>query len=293
MTDKPSYYLGYSEDDLTVVRKCCLYIATKLGDLLEDIVVVGGLVPPLLIQGDGQQVVSELPPPLTTPVGTKDLDLALGVSLLETGRYTELSARLRNAGFSPDENPDGNLALQRWRLEEPHFVTVDFLIQPSMEDDCGGRPRHIEHDFSATITPGLHLAFRNRVKIEMRGRTILKEWAERDVWVCGAGAFIVLKALATRGRGENKDCYDLAHMLDAVMFNDSSRNDLLSFFSEHRNDSQVQEALSIIEQDFTRQDGTGPMRAATFLRNEPDDEIQADVVGLVTRLLDEVEDLIG
>ena len=293
MTDKPSHYLGYSEDDLIAVKRCCLYIATKIGDLLDDIVIVGGLVPPLLIQGDGQERESELLPPLTTPVGTKDLDLALAISLLETGRYTELSDRLRNAGFSNDENTRGNATLERWRLKEPYIVTVDFLIQPSSEEDCGGDSRHLEGDFSAFITPGLHLAFSDRKKVEMRDYTIFDEWAEREVWVCGAGAFIVLKALATRGRGENKDCYDLAHMLNAVMFDESLRNDVLSFFSEHRNDSQVQEALSIIKRDFTRQDGTGPMRAARFLRNEPDDEIQADVVGLAARLLDEVEDLTG
>ncbi len=293
MTDKPAHYLGYSEDDLIVVRKCCLYIATKIGDLLDDIVIVGGLVPPLLIPGDGQPEESELPPPLTTPVGTKDLDLALAISLLETGRYTELSDRLRNAGFSYDENTKGHATLERWRLKEPYFVTVDFLIQPSSEEDHGGESRHLEGDFSAFITPGLHLAFSDRKKVGLRGHTIFDEWAERDVWVCGAGAFIVLKALATRGRGENKDCYDLAHMLYAVLFDESLRKDVLSFFAEHRNDSQVQEALSIIRQDFTRPDGIGPIRAARFLRNEPDDEIQADVVGLATRLLDEVGDLIG
>ena len=178
-------------------------------------------------------------------------------------------------------------------MKEPYLVTVDFLIQPSSEEDCGGDSRHLEGDFSAFITPGLHLAFSDRKKVEMRDYTIFDEWAEREVWVCGAGAFIVLKALATRGRGENKDCYDLAHMLNAVMFDESLRNDVLSFFSEHRNDSQVQKALSIIIQDFTRQDGVGPMRAARFLRNEPDDEIQADVVGLAARLLGEVEDLTG
>jgi len=33
--------------------------------------------------------------------------------------------------------------------------------------------------------------------------------AKRDVYVCGPGAFVVLKALAFRKRGENKDAYDL------------------------------------------------------------------------------------
>lgn len=292
MTDKPSYYLGYSDDDLITVERCCLYIATRIGDLLDDIVIVGGLVPPLLIQQDRHADGLDMLPPLTTPVGTKDLDLALGISLLDSERYKELSVRLRHAGFYNDTNTVGNSTPQRWRLKEPHFVTVDFLVQPSREGDRGGYPRHLERDFSATIIPGLHLAFLDRKKIRMQGLTLLDERVEREVWVCGSGAFIVLKALATRGRGDEKDCYDLAHMLNAVMRDRSSYDDLLSFLYTNRNDPQVQEALSILNQDFTQLDGVGPMRAASFLRLGPDDEIQADVVGLVTLLLGDLGELI-
>ncbi len=291
MAGKPSHYLGYSDDDLIAVKRCCLYIATRVGDLLDDIVIVGGLVPPLLLQQDIDQGELSLLPPLTTPVGTRDLDLALGISLIETERYKELSARLRDAGFYNDTNSDGNLTRQRWRLMEPHFVTVDFLVQPSREGDCGGYPRHLERDFSATIIPGLHLAFLDRKKVRLRGFTILDERAEREVWVCGPGAFVVLKALATKGRGDEKDYYDLAHMLNAAMQDRPSYDSLLLFLHNNRHDPQVQEALSILDQDFTHLDGVGPMRAASFLRGGPDDEIQADVVGLVVRLLGDMEDL--
>ena len=255
---------------------------------MDDIVIVGGLVPPLLIQQDVHSGEPDLLPPLTTPVGTRDLDLALGISLLETERYKELSARLRQAGFFNDTNTDGHSTHQRWRLKEPHFVTVDFLVQPSREDDRGGYPRHLERDFSAIIIPGLHLAFLDRKKIRIQGYTILDEKAEREVWVCGSGAFIVLKALASRGRGEEKDYYDLAHMLNAMMHERSFYDDLLSFLDNNRNDPQVQEALSILKQDFTHLDGVGPMRAASFLGVGLDDEIRADVVGLATRLLEDV-----
>ena len=47
----------------------------------------------------------------------------------------------------------------------------------------------------------------------LEGRTILGETAQRPVRVCGAGAFVVLKALAFHIRGENKDAYDLLYML--------------------------------------------------------------------------------
>lgn len=39
------------------------------------------------------------------------------------------------------------------------------------------------------------------------------EDATRDVWVCGPGAHVVLKAPAFASRGENKDAYDLFYVV--------------------------------------------------------------------------------
>ena len=39
----------YKREDVEIVKQTCLYVATKLGDFLDDLVVVGGLVPSLLI----------------------------------------------------------------------------------------------------------------------------------------------------------------------------------------------------------------------------------------------------
>ncbi len=50
------------------------------------------------------------------------------------------------------------------------------------------------------ITPGLELAFKDRIKITLEGYTIFGEKAKRDVYICGPGAFVVLKALALRKR---------------------------------------------------------------------------------------------
>jgi len=45
MDDRPTTALEYSPESVKLVRSASLYLATKLGDLLEDIVIVGGLVP--------------------------------------------------------------------------------------------------------------------------------------------------------------------------------------------------------------------------------------------------------
>lgn len=95
MLGKPATLEGYSGEDLRLVRSVCLYAATVLGDLLDDLVIVGGLAPSLLIDQ------RELPIGLDAHLGTRDLDLGLALSILEEERYEELSARLRDAGFAP------------------------------------------------------------------------------------------------------------------------------------------------------------------------------------------------
>lgn len=287
--NKPSSYIGYSGDDLEIVRRCCLYLATKLGSLSNDIVVVGGLVPSLLNDHLSPCGMSESDSPLAMVSGTKDLDLGLALSILDEKRYMELSDLLKRAGFIPDQNSDGKPTRQRWRITDPYFVTVEFLIQPSKKEDVGGALRDIEQDFAAFIIPGLHLAFADRRKIPMEGYTLFDEWAERDVWVCGPGAFLVLKALALDGRGENKDAYDLCHMINSTLFDESSLRGVLGFFAANREDSEVRKALSIIGRDFGRRDGIGPMRTAEFLGPEGDDRVMSDAFGLAQRLLELVD----
>jgi len=52
MAEKPATAKEYSSDHSKLVRATCLYVATILGDYMEDIVIVGGLVPSLLIDQD-------------------------------------------------------------------------------------------------------------------------------------------------------------------------------------------------------------------------------------------------
>ena len=44
MADKPSTAAGYTSEHLELVRSTCLYVATKLGDLMNELVIVGGLI---------------------------------------------------------------------------------------------------------------------------------------------------------------------------------------------------------------------------------------------------------
>ena len=52
MERKPTVAAGYSPAAVQLVQAASLYIATKLGDLRDDFVIVGGLVPSLIVPTD-------------------------------------------------------------------------------------------------------------------------------------------------------------------------------------------------------------------------------------------------
>ncbi len=80
---------------------------------MKEIVIVGGLVPSLLIDQDS------LPAETDRHIGTMDLDIGLALAIFDDSRYQAITDRLRSAGFTQDENEQGNPTRQRWKVEGP------------------------------------------------------------------------------------------------------------------------------------------------------------------------------
>ncbi|MBI1899643.1 MAG: hypothetical protein HYS13_00840 [Planctomycetia bacterium] len=278
MPPKPTTAAGYGPDQVELVRATALYVATKIGDLLDEVTVVGGFVPSLLLPPEGAGS------PRERHVGTMDLDVGPSLGILDARRYQELAERLRRADFAPDVNENNRPTRQRWRFERGADVaaTVDFLIDAVAGHEQPGRLFDLEKELAAIVTPGLRLAFADREKVQLQGRTILGEQATRDVWVCGPGAYVVLKALAFENRGENKDAYDLFYVVKNYGQGTANVADRLRTLL---GESECARAITILERDFSQHDAVGPRRVAEFLAGRPDDEIQADVVGFITGLL--------
>ena len=116
----------------------------------------------------------------------------------------------------------------------------------------------------------------------MEGRTLLGEKASREIWVCGPGAFIVLKALAFDQRGENKDAYDLYFVIRNY---GTGVDDICRCLGPLLKEAETQKALEILNRNFFEPDSVGPSRVARFLYEGIDADLQADVVGFVRELL--------
>ena len=275
MLEKPTTASGYPPGQVARVKATCLYLATKLGDIMDELVVVGGLVPSLLIDQE------HLPEKVAPHVGTLDLDLGLAFALVGEQRYQEVTDRLTQAGSQADVNDEGIQTRQRWRISDPP-VTVDFLIEPENKHAKPGSLFSLTKDWAAIVAPGLHLAFRDNRLVKLTGFTIAGEKASRDIRVCGAGAYIVLKALAFRIRGENKDAYDLFYLLRNY---GNGVPDVAALLNPLLSDEVTQKALEHLSEDFLDPECIGPRRVAEFLYGRPDPETQADAMGFVRQLL--------
>jgi len=164
VTEKPQTESGYAHEDTQLVVSATLTVATILGDLLEDLCIVGGLVPTLLIdvpagaaEGGGH-------------CGTNDLDVGMALAIFDEESYKEIADRLRRADFEHDTRR-GNPIVRTWRWRELG-VTIDFLIPPTDDARRGGQIKHLEADFGAIVAPGLEVAFDERESIELDGATL-------------------------------------------------------------------------------------------------------------------------
>ncbi|MFQ5792584.1 MAG: hypothetical protein ACE5JI_19100 [Acidobacteriota bacterium] len=276
MTEKPTTASEYTPDMVELARSTVLYVCTKLGDYIDEFVVVGGLVPALIIEQD--------PPPegAEKHVGTRDLDIGFSLAILDDKKYQEISARLRRAGFEPDTNEEGNPTFQRWRSTDGLGVTIDFLIPQIEPEDRGGSIKNLEKDFGALITPGLELAFDDRIRVPLSGETILGEEARRDVWVCGPGAYVVLKALAFKLRGENKDAYDLFYVVRNFA---GGPRDVARHLTPLLESDAGAQTLEILATDFARPNSLGPVRVALFIFGEQELELQGEATSFIGELI--------
>lgn len=169
----------------------------------EDIhlVVLGGLVPEILTQGQGEEVPSHL--------GTTDVDIHISFGLEPKRDLASLERALTEIGAEPDPKVDG----WRWRVAVAGVrVKVEFLCDrddlPADEairlPGCDG--------LTAANLRGTGFVARDWVDGELNGvidgkdATVIAKYA-------GLQGYLMAKSFAVRHRGLDRDCYDLAFVL--------------------------------------------------------------------------------
>ncbi len=272
----------YTPERLERCRRACRELVFRLGDFRDEIRIVGGLVPTLIIDQTSEQFQDD------QHLGTLDVDIGLGISIMDENRYRDIETALRNGGFEPDISNKGNKARQRWRITDPSNinVTVDFLIPPLDGDERGWRVQNLTESFAAFVAPGLRFAFEDYMEVPFAGHTLRSGIADRTPWVCGPAAFVLMKALAwgDKGRGKDKDAYDLHYVL-----NHWPDTDLIDRMNRIKPCGLKTQALDNLRKDFATIEHVGPIAVASSRGRNGDEELLADVVNAVRNLLYRVE----
>jgi hypothetical protein len=265
----------YTPESLQRAVATCLTIAQVLGDtIMSDAVLVGGLVPTLLYAGIAPA------PDLGAHVGTLDVDLAMDLVIFDEERYEEVAACLRRADFAPEETVEGNVRRQRWGAT--NGAKVDFLLPPVPPDKMGGKLQSLTKEFAALTMLGLDLAIKYRQLHEVSGIDLQERNVTREIPLCPPNVFVVLKALAIRGRKKAKDAYDIHYVLKHDPAGpDAIGRSLIPLLDQ----GAVRSALSSLRRDYNDVDGRGPQDVCSFLGQRGDDALAGDALAHVLALL--------
>jgi hypothetical protein len=268
----PLYATDYTPEQLARTRQTLLQVVVALGDFHDDVVLVGGLVPAFLVDQAEAAARDE------AHVGSIDVDLGIRLAVVDEDRYDELAERLRASGFEPAVNDRGNPTKQTWHyVRAEGSVVVDFLIDETETDGHDwGRTHHLTGDLAALRALGLSLAFDDAETRVIEGSTLEGDEATRAVRVCGPAAFVVLKAIAFRNRGKEKDAYDLVYTMRNWFGGPEAVAERWRTFGDH---PATLAALEVLRADFLTEQSVGPRSASRFLYGTVEVGYVADAVG--------------
>jgi hypothetical protein len=251
----------YSAESTERVCQALLHVATILGDWMNQITVIGGIVPSLSIPTD------TLPPGAELHPGTTDLDLGLELSILNDEGYASIAELLRGAGYRPVEKSEDIIRRQTWRTDRGFSpaITIDFMVARSPRLPRTQPLQPLERDFAALIADGLQLVSRDRQQIVVSGKTLRGERTERLIHICGPASFVVLKGRAIHLREKPKDAFDLSYILRN---HPVGLRRIASSLASMLDDPDAREALEYLRLAFGTVDSIGPQRTANFLLGE-------------------------
>ena len=251
-----------------------LELVTVLGAYRDQIVVVGGMVPKLLI-----------PAPEVPHVGTIDVDLALDHQRFAESGYRTLHQLLSERGYQMDKNHPYIYRRSITASGQAVVVQVDMLAG---EYGGTGRSRRTQRvqDLRPRKARGADLAFKDPAQVDIHGLLPGGAQDQAKVQVAAIVPFLVMKAIAMRERLKEKDPYDIHYCLRHYP---GGLEAVAAQLRPLRSNKLVKEALAVLAEKFQSPNHVGPSHIAAFLATTDPDEtahLKRDAYERVTHLLE-------
>lgn len=246
-------------------RKACYSVLIDLihilGAFVDDLAIVGGMVPSLLIPN-----ATEKHP------GTMDIDVAINPKNIDDAAYATINKLLTTHGYRLNENTSAQFKYFKNITTDgqKYIIEVDLLTGEYLGDTGRNRRHEPIQDIKALKARGADLVFDRTETITISGN--LPDKGGQDTVRCkiaGVVPFIVMKGIVLARRKKEKDAYDLEYVLRNYP---SKIDSIAKLMKPDLANRIVQEALFNIANAFQSLDHYGPTAIVNFLEISNDQE---------------------
>ena len=188
----------YNIKEVKICSSVLLELMTILGEFRENVIIIGGNVPPLLMPNAEEKY-----------PGTLDIDIALDSRKISDDTYRTILEKLIEGGYY---QRNGDQPFRFYRDVNEFTIEIDLL-----SGEYGGTRNKRRHqkvqDIKARKARGCDLVFSRYTKVTLSGK--LPTGAENKVVVkvAGIGPFLVTKGMALDNRLKEKDAFDIYYCI--------------------------------------------------------------------------------
>ena len=266
----------YKEPEVQACLSVLLEVMTVLGELRENIVIVGGNVPPLLIPSAKER-----------HPGTMDIDLALDFQHIRNDTYQTIVEALAARDYYQKERDQPFRFYRDVEDESGGKITIEINLLVGEYGGTGTARRHqTVQDARARKARGCDLVFESAAKITLTGLLPGGATNELTVKVAAIGPFLVMKGMALWERMKEKDAYDIYYCCKNYPGSLVSLADAIKPLLKNK---LAMEGLGKIKTKFGTVNATGPTWVADFLEISDSEErarIQREAFELTNALME-------
>jgi len=238
----------YVAEAVSAAHSVMLELIHLLGEYRNDIVVIGGWVPFLLLADASVE-----------HIGSMDVDLALNHRTLQDSGYRTIQQLLVDRGYRQGKQP-----FTFYRPVQAHgreiIVQVDLLAGEYAGAGRKHRTQPIQ-DVRARKARGCDLAFDIATEVTIEGSLPEGGQDSATVRVASMVPFIVMKGIALADRLKAKDAWDIYF---CTRYYPGGLEALVEEFLPHQGHGLVREGLEDIAGAFASPEHTGPQFVADF-----------------------------
>jgi hypothetical protein len=265
----------YGEREVKACKAVLLELAHLLGEIRDEVVIIGGWTPALLLpQSDDPHV------------GSLDIDVALNFSKIPDHAYQTILKAFLNRGYRQDkEQPFRFFRKVKVEGAEPINVEVDLMAGEYGGTGKGRRMQKVQ-DVRSRKARGCDLAFDASIIVTIEGELPDGGKDKASFKVAGIVPFLVMKGMAMYERLKEKDAYDIYYCVDHYP---GGVKELAAEFRPPIINKLVVEGLEKIRSKFASIEHIGPKWVADFLEvegKEDRDIIMRRAYEKVSELLD-------